>query len=453
MKSISLTFVLVALCLSPLTLFAQRLSITPPDVTVKEGESGEFTVVLSSEPTANVTVTIKGDTGADISLDKTVLIFTPLNWNVGQVVTLKAAEDEDDTDDSATLILIASGGGYDGDGVTVRPKAARILSPGKSTQLNATVHDQDGSLVTGVAFDWSSADPSVAVVDSTGKVTAVNFGMTTIKVALATVSGTAEIVVDDTPYTDREILEILYTATGGEGWINREGWLTDAPLNDWNGVTTNTEGRVTVLRLRENNLTGPIPPELGNLIQLGILELNSNSLTGPIPPELGNLTQLRWLTLLFNELTGPIPPELGQLTQLEYMWLYNNSLTGPIPPELGNLTRLKSLILAANSLTAIPPELGNLPQLEIMDLSWNELTGPIPPELGKLKRLVTLSLFENNLTGPIPGELGNLSQLTNLWLSTNSLTGPIPPELWQPDAIEKPDPCCQFTDGDPARTW
>ena len=49
--------------MSPLTLFAQRLSITPPDVTVKEGESADFTVVLSSEPTANVTVTIMGGGG------------------------------------------------------------------------------------------------------------------------------------------------------------------------------------------------------------------------------------------------------------------------------------------------------------------------------------------------------------------------------------------------------
>ena len=392
-------------------------------------------------------------------------------------MTLKAAEDEDDTDDSATLILIASGGGYDGDGVIVEPKAARLLSPGKSTQLKATVHDQDGSPVTGAAFDWSSADPSVAVVDSTGKVTAVNFGMTTIKVALATVSGTAEIVVDNTPYSDREILEILYYATGGEGWNNREGWLTDAPLSNWYGVGTDTEGRVTELLLTDNNLSGPIPPELGsltqlqelvlyenslsgsippelgNLIQLEVLALDNNSLTGPIPPELGNLTQLqdlalyanslsgsippelgnltqlRWLSLIYNELTGPMPPELGSLTQLEELRLYNNLLTGPIPPEFGNLTRLKDLILASNLLTAIPPELGNLTQLEDLDLAWNEITGPIPPELGKLTQLENMWLHTNSLTGPIPPELGNLTQLLIFDLDENELTGPIPPEL------------------------
>ena len=295
LRSVALTLVLAAFFLSPFTLFAQRLSITPPTVTIMEGESGEFTVVLSSEPTANVTVTIVRSDGTDISLDKPELTFTPANWNIPQTVTLTAAEDENLTDDSGTLILIASGGGYDGDGVIVEPKAARIFSPGESTQLNATVHDQDESPVTGVAFDWSSADPSVAVVDSTGKVTAVNFGMTTITAALAGVSGTAEVLVENTPYSDREILEILYTATGGEGWNYREGWLTDAPLSDWNGVVTNTEGRVTELGFVGNNLSGPIPPELGKLTQLRVLQLGNNSLTGPIPPELGSLARLEFL--------------------------------------------------------------------------------------------------------------------------------------------------------------
>ena len=31
-----------------------------------------------------------------------------------------------------------------------------------------------------------------------------------------------------------------------------------------------------------------------------------------------------------NQLTGPIPPELGQLSQLEQLYLGNNQLTGSI---------------------------------------------------------------------------------------------------------------------------
>ena len=40
-------------------------------------------------------------------------------------------------------------------------------------------------------------------------------------------------------------------------------------------------------------------------------DLGGNELSGPVPPELGNLTNLTELALYWNELSGPIPPELG----------------------------------------------------------------------------------------------------------------------------------------------
>ena len=446
MRSLAWTFVLATFFLSPLTLFGQRLSLTPPAVTIMEGDSGEFTVMLSSEPTANVTVTIVRTDGAEVRLDKTVLIFTPSNWNVAQTVTLTAEEDEDSTDDEGTLILIASGGGYDGDGVIVTPEIATIDSLGKSIQLSATVQDQDGSPVVGVSFDWSSSDSSVAVVDSTGKVTAVTFGTTKITATLATITGTATISGEATVrvgsgITEREALVALYNATDGPNWVDNTNWLTDAPLAQWYGVDTDNAGRVVSLDLggRWDNetrtfiphgLTGPIPPEFGGLANLTSLNLSINILTGPIPPELGNLAKLRNLWLSENNLTGPIYPELASLANLESLDLGFNDLTGPIPPELGSLANLESLRLSDNNLTgSIPPELGSLANLESLDLGSNDLTGPIPSELGGLANLTRMNLWQNDLTGPIPTELGGLAKLGTLWLASNNLTGPIPPEL------------------------
>ncbi|XP_058087812.1 LRR receptor-like serine/threonine-protein kinase SIK1 [Magnolia sinica] len=40
-------------------------------------------------------------------------------------------------------------------------------------------------------------------------------------------------------------------------------------------------------------------------------------LTGPIPPELGNMSKLSYLQLNNNELVGSIPAELGQLELFE----------------------------------------------------------------------------------------------------------------------------------------
>ena len=47
------------------------------------------------------------------------------------------------------------------------------------------------------------------------------------------------------------------------------------------------------------------------------------------------------LNLYDNQLTGSIPPEIGNLTNLTYLNLYDNQLTGSIPPEIGNLIYLE----------------------------------------------------------------------------------------------------------------
>ena len=187
---------------------------------------------------------------------------------------------------------------------------------------------------------------------------------------------------------------------------------------------------MTELWLEGNDLTGGIPPELGNLAGLKTLSLQLNSLTGGIPPELGNLANLEWLRLTVNDLTGGIPPELGNLAGLKILALGWNSLTGGIPPELGNLADLESLQLQRNDLTGgIPSELGNLAKLRWLVLYGNDLMGEIPPELSNLANLQDLYLGQNDLTGELPPGLGNLADLELLQLQRNDLTGEIPPEL------------------------
>ena len=231
------------------------------------------------------------------------------------------------------------------------------------------------------------------------------------------------------PETDSLALVALYNATNGPGWTNNTHWLT-GPVSTWYNVSTDGGGCVTGLDLSSNQLTGSIPPELGNLLYLDYLDLSYNQLTGSIPPELGNLVNLGILALRTNQLTGSIPPQLGNLLDLNYLDLINNQLTGSIPPELGNLLNLNDLYLSYNQLTgSIPPELGNLLNLGSLNLSINQLTGSIPPELGNLLDLNYLYLSNNQLTGSIPPELGNLLDLGILDLSHNQLTGSIPPEL------------------------
>ena len=233
--------------------------------------------------------------------------------------------------------------------------------------------------------------------------------------------------------TDREVLELLYDAAGGASWTDSSNWKTAAPLEEWYGVATDGEGRVTELFLSNNELRGPLPPDaLGSLANLERLDLGWNELTGPIPTSLGRLSNLRSLYLSGNELTGRIPDALGNLVNLEWLDLGWNGLTGPIPSWLGRLSSLRSLGLARNELTGrIPDALGNLVNLEWLWLGWNGLTGPIPSWLGRLSSLRSLGLDRNELTGRIPDALSNLANLEDLNLGRNGLAGPIPPSLGQ----------------------
>jgi hypothetical protein len=51
-----------------------------------------------------------------------------------------------------------------------------------------------------------------------------------------------------------------------------------------------------------------------------------------------------------NQLTGGVPKELGQLKALQTLYLHQNQLTGGIPKELGQLEALQQLFLHQNQL-------------------------------------------------------------------------------------------------------
>ena len=310
------------------------------------------------------------------------------------------------------------------DSVTVQPPADTI-APGDTLRLIARAHDETGRVLAGAEFRWSSSNAGVATVDASGLVRGVTDGTATITATAGDVSGVSEITVTN-PH--RAALVALYNATDGPNWENHDNWLTDALLGEWYGVRTNAAGHVVRIGLSRNNLSGVLPPELGDLSSLEEVDLRVNALGGVLPRELGNLANLGSLFLAGNALSGAIPPELGNLANLGSLSLAGNALSGAIPPELGNLANLEWLNLDSNTLSgAIPPELGNLANLEWLHLNSNTLSGAIPPELGDLANLKGLYLNWNDLSGPIPPEVGNLGNLRRMHLANNSLSGAIPP--------------------------
>ena len=338
-------------------------------------------------------------------------------------------------------------------GIKVSPARAELHEVGETVQLRASVRDEDGKVIEAYEVGWSTSDSSVATVSSSGLVRAEEEdGTATITGTAGSVSATATITV----LTNRDwrALRALYNTTDGPNWARNAGWLTDAPLAEWDGVKVNDNGRVIALELVRNDLAGvlpgelglldelqrlrlglndirgSIPPQIGNLGKLTLLTLSRNDLTGSIPSELGKLARLTSLGLNVNELSGPIPPELGQLSRLEEAYLSDNRLSGEIPPELGQWSDIRTLMLSDNRLSGeIPPELGQLTKVRVFLLERLGLTGTIPDELGGLDSVRLFSLVGNALTGPLPESIGELSDLTNLVVSETDLSGPLPGSL------------------------
>ena len=119
------------------------VTVSATVLTVTEGSMGAYTVVLDSQPTANVTVTPSRTGSSDVTFSPATLTFTALNWNTVQPVTVTAAQDSDAVDDSATISHAVTGGDYVGVTVesvvvTVNDDESVDTVPGVPTDLSAS---------------------------------------------------------------------------------------------------------------------------------------------------------------------------------------------------------------------------------------------------------------------------------------------------------------------------
>ena len=86
------------------------VTVSPTDVTVTEGGSATYTVVLDAPPASDVVITVSSD-NTDVTVDtdgatsgnQTTLTFSPANWSTAQTVTVAAAQDADAVNDAASI--------------------------------------------------------------------------------------------------------------------------------------------------------------------------------------------------------------------------------------------------------------------------------------------------------------------------------------------------------------
>ncbi|XP_030544200.2 probable LRR receptor-like serine/threonine-protein kinase At3g47570 [Rhodamnia argentea] len=185
------------------------------------------------------------------------------------------------------------------------------------------------------------------------------------------------------------------------------------------------------LVLEENPLGGSIPESIKNFSSsLQILFAPNCQIRGHIPTQMGFLKNLTFLQLSDNDLDGNIPSSIGGLESLQRLHLDNNHLEGPIPDEICNLTNLGELLLRQNRISgSIPNCIGNLSSLQKFLVSSNNMTSVIPVSLWSLQQLIFLNLSLNSFNGGLPLDMGKMTDIQSIDLSWNRLTGAIPSSI------------------------
>ncbi|WMV46815.1 hypothetical protein MTR67_040200 [Solanum verrucosum] len=205
-------------------------------------------------------------------------------------------------------------------------------------------------------------------------------------------------------------------------------------------------GRIDVLGSMEqltqawihvNKFEGPIP-DLSLCINLVDIQLRDNSLTGVIPPSLTSLPKLTNASLQNNIFLGPIPgfkPNV-QVT-LGNTNHFCNPFPGPCDPQVTILLDVAGAVgcpmILAESWAGNNPckgwnyitcdAKGTVTVINFAKQNW---VGTISPAVANLTGLKSLVMNDNNLTGPIPVSLTSLLELQLVDVSNNNISGKIP---------------------------
>ena len=389
------------------TVSETALTVTEQDTT---GDS--YTVVLDTEPTANVTVTVAGHSGTDVTANPGTLTFTASNWDTARTVTVTAGDDADTTDDSVTLTHSAASTDNDYSGIAI-------------DEVAVTVSDNDTAVAAGIC------GRTPAVRDELLRLIENNEGTA---IACADVTATHLAAITRTlDLSGQNIAELTAGDFAGLTSLTNlylfNNALTTLPDDVFDDLTA-----LEILTLGRNDLPTLPAGVFDRLIALTELGLDNNalsSLPGGVFDELGALDIL---VLAHNGLTtlpGDVFDALGALTELN---LQDNALTGLTAGVFDRLRALEVLTLDENGLTTLPDGVfDRLGALEVLTLDGNGLTGLPDGVFDRLGALEVLTLRRNGLA-KLPGRVFEpLTALKDLRLQGN------PGVPFAPEAVALPD--------------
>ncbi|KAJ4823896.1 hypothetical protein Tsubulata_026739 [Turnera subulata] len=179
---------------------------------------------------------------------------------------------------------------------------------------------------------------------------------------------------------------------------------------------------VDAILLKGQDLAGVLPASIVKLPYLKRLDVTRNYLSGNIPEDWAS-TKLEYLSIGNNLFSGPVPPELGNLVHLESLVLNANNLTGTLPLALKNLTNLKNLISSNNFRGTIPDFFSSWKHMKQLEMQASGFKGPIPSSISSLFNITELDLSFNRLGGKLPENFDGLEKLEKMVLTSNSFNG------------------------------
>ncbi|MCY3775115.1 MAG: hypothetical protein OXH11_03960, partial [Candidatus Aminicenantes bacterium] len=205
------------------------VTLSDSSLEVLEGGSSQYSVLLDSQPTGTVTVSVGGASG-DVTVDPAQLTFSTDNWSSAQVVTVNAAADKDgQTDPAVTLTHRVRGADYDGLGAgTVRVTITETGKPGITVSPTSLPLTEGATGSYTVKLDSEpTATVTVTVQGQSGDVT-VNPSRLFFTTSNWNIPQEVEVKADEDGDAETDpVVTLTHAASGG----------------DYNGVTG---GRVTV---------------------------------------------------------------------------------------------------------------------------------------------------------------------------------------------------------------
>ncbi len=149
------------------------VTVSASSVTVAEGGSATYTVVLDLQPTSDVVINVTKSGSSDVTVSPARLTFTTANWSTAQTVTVAAAQDADAVDDAAAIThaVVASRSADEFDAVNIAGVAVTVTdddTAGVSVSETALTVDEGGSATYTVVLDAQPTSNVVISVTKTG---------------------------------------------------------------------------------------------------------------------------------------------------------------------------------------------------------------------------------------------------------------------------------------------